>query len=158
MPVDAEGFKRLVAELATYPSAVLNGRDADGYPYSVRCHPQPDAATRALRIADAAAPLTDGPASLLCHEHDDHLWRQRSVLTRGRLSRDGADWRFTPGRVIPGISQNPLALGRFFLHARGVAADYLTKRKLARPVIPWDEIIRIKREAQANLRARGERY
>jgi hypothetical protein len=155
MPVD---FARLVAEMATYPSAVLTGRDVNGYSYSVRCHPRPDAATGTLIIPDAAGPLAQGVASLLCHEHDDHLSKQRSILTRGQLAREGAGWRFTPEKTIPGISQSPLALGRFFLHARGVAAAYLAKRKLARPVVPWDEIIRIKREAQANLRARGERY
>lgn len=151
-------FEWLVAELATYQSAVLNGRDSDGYPFSVRCHPQPDPAARTLLITDVVAPLTEGQASLLCHEHDDFLWRQRSVLTRGRIARAGDHWRFTPQKVIPGISQSPLALGRFFFHARGVAAGYLAKRNLPRPVIPWDDIIRIKREAQANLRARGVRY
>jgi hypothetical protein len=151
-------FERLVAEVATYSSAVLNGRDNEGYPYSVRCHPQPDSAARTLLITDVVAPLIEGPASLLCHEHDDFLWRQRAVLTRGRIVRAGVDWRFTPDKVIPGLSQNPLALGRFFLHARGVAAGYLAKRNLPRPVIPWDDIIRIKHEGQANLRARGGRY
>ena len=158
MPVDSAGFTKLVSEIATYPSAVLNGRDGAGYPYSVRCHPQPDAATRTLLLPDAAAPLTEGPAGLLCHEHDDHLWRQRSVLIRGRIAREGAGWRFTPEKVIPGLSQSPLGLGSFFIHARGVAAKYLAKRNLPRPVVPWADIIRIKRQAQANLRARGERY
>jgi hypothetical protein len=155
MPVE---WERLVAELATYESAVLNGRDAEGYPYSVRCHPQPDAATCTLTLAGVVAPLTGGPASLLCHWHDERLWRQRSLVTRGQLARDGDTWRFTPIQVIPGISQSSLALGRFFIHARGVAAAYLAKRNLPRPAIPWADILRIKHEAQANLRARGERY
>ncbi len=154
MPVD---WERLLGQLARYESAVLNGLDADGYPFSVRCHPQPDAATRTLLLPDVTAPLRDGPASLLCHWHDERLWNQRSFVARGQIARDGAGWRFTPTQLIPGIENNPLALGRFFLHARSVAAGYLAKRGLPRPVIPWDEVIRIKREAQANLRARGER-
>ena len=158
MSTEPLDFAKLAAELATYPSAVLTGRDQDGYPFSVRCHPQPDAATRSFLLTGVAAPLTAGSASLLCHSHDDRLAKQRSVLARGGLARDGADWRFTPLQVIPGISENPLAIFRFFLHARGVAAGYIAKRNLARPVIPWAEIIRIKHEAQANLRARGERY
>jgi hypothetical protein len=158
MPVDAVAFARLARELATYPSAVLTGRDASGYSYSVRCHVQPDAATQTLMVTGVVAPLTDGVASLLCHSHDDHLARQRSILTRGELARAGADWRFMPGRIIPGISQNPFTLGRFFFYARGVAAAYLAKRNLPRPVIPWAEIIRIKHQAQANLRARSERF
>jgi hypothetical protein len=155
MPVD---WERLLGQLARYDSAVLNGLDADGYPYSVRCHPQPDAATRTLLLADVVAPLRDGPASLLCHWHDARLWNQRSFVARGQLTRDGAGWRFTPTQLIPGIDNSPLALGRFFIHARGVAAGYLAKRGLPRPIIPWAEIIRIKHEAQANLRARGERF
>lgn len=155
MPVD---WNQLLAQLARYDSAVLTGLDGDGYPYSVRCHPQPDAATQTLRLADVAAPPGDGPASLLCHWHDDHLWKQRSFVTRGQLTRDGAGCRFTPTQLIPGIDDSPLALMRFFIHARGVAAAYLARRGLPRPVIPWGDIIRIKREAQANLRARGERY
>ncbi|HEX9036543.1 MAG TPA: hypothetical protein VF808_06080 [Ktedonobacterales bacterium] len=151
-------FERLARELATFPSAVLTARDASGYPYSVRCHSQPESATQSFIIEDVHAPLVEGMASLLCHEHDDHLWRQRSVMARGRIARAGGGWRFTPEKIIPGLSQNPLALVRFFLHGRSVAAAYLAKRGLPRPVIPWDDIIRIKREAQANLRARGERY
>lgn len=157
-PMQPAEFAKLVTELATYPSAVLTGRDAEGYPYSVRCRPQPDAATQTLLLVGGAAPLADGVASLLCHAHDDHLASQRSVLARGRVAREGANWRFTPQQVIPGINQSPLAVMRFFMHARGVAAAYLAKRKLPRPVIPWDDIIRVKHEAQANLRARGERY
>ena len=126
--------------------------------WRIRRHPQPDGATRRLLLADVAAPLRDGPASLLCHWHDDHLWKQRSFVARGQFARDGAGWRFTPTQLIPGIEDSPLALGRFLLHARGVAGAYLAKRHLPRPVIPWADIIRIKREAQANLRARGERY
>lgn len=154
MPVE---WNQLLAHLGRYESAVLNGLDTEGYPYSVRCHPQPDGATRTLSLVDVVAPLRDGPASLLCHWHDERLWKQRSFMARGQIARDGAGWRFTPTQLIPGIDDSPLALGLFFIHARGVAARYLAKRRLARPVIPWADVIRIKHEAQANLRARGER-
>ena len=106
MPGD---WERLLAQFARYESAVLNGLDADGYPYSVRCHPQPDATTRTLLMSDVAAPLQDGPASLLCHWHDERLWKQRSFVARGRIARDGAGWRFTPTQLIPGIDDSPLA-------------------------------------------------
>lgn len=154
MPVD---WERLTSQLARYESAVLSGLDPDGYPYSIRCHPRPDIATHSLLLADVAAPLREGPASLLCHWHDERLWNQRSFVARGQLAHDEDGWRFTPTQLIPGIESNPLALGRFFMHARAVAAGYLAKRRLPRPVIPWTEINRIKHEAQANLRARGER-
>ncbi|HEU0025506.1 MAG TPA: hypothetical protein VFQ25_00180 [Ktedonobacterales bacterium] len=154
MPVD---WERLTSQLARYESAVLNGPDRDGYPYSVRCHPQPDAATRTLLLSDVTAPLREGPASLLCHWHDERLWNQRSFVARGQLARNGAGWRFTPTQLIVGLDNGPITQGRLFMHARGVAARYLAKRGLPRPIIPWAEVIRIKHEAQANLRARGER-
>lgn len=157
----AADWRRLTGELATYANAVLTGIDGEGYPYSVRCQPQPDTATRTLTLAGVSAPIWEGPASLLCHWHDERLWRQRSFLARGRLSREGVEedsWRFTPTRVVPGISQNPLELGRFFMGGRRAASQYLAKRHWPRPTIPWDDVIRIKREAQANLRPRGERF
>jgi hypothetical protein len=154
-----EEWRRLVSELATYQSAVLTGIDGEGYPYSVRCQPQVDHETSALKLKGVTAPIWEGAASLLCHSHDDHLWRQRSFLVRGYVGRHENDiWYFQPSRLVPGISQNPLELGRFFMSGRRTAAQYLARRHLPRPTIPWDDIIRIKREAQANLRSRGETF
>lgn len=144
-------WDELLAGLAEFESAVLTGTDADGYPYSLRCHPQPDASAPVLRLAlPAGTPLRPGPAGLLCHRHDEWLWHQQSFLVRGLLVSDHAGWGFRPLQFIPGLGFGG-ALGqvRFVLGARRAARDYLAKRGLPRPRVPWDEILAIKR--QANL-------
>jgi hypothetical protein len=137
-------------QVTQYPSAVLTGRDADGYPYSLRCRPRPDLAARALRVElPAGTPLRPGPAGLLCHRHDETLWRLQSVVIRGALVQDEQGWRFEPRAVIPGMDQqSPKAMLRFLLDSRRKAAAYLAKRGLPRPPIPWADINRVKAEAQ----------
>ena len=59
-------WTELVRYHALFDSAVLTGRDAAGYPFSVRCSPRLDAATQTLRLAlpagTAAGAGADGPA------------------------------------------------------------------------------------------------
>jgi hypothetical protein len=40
----------LVRSLARYPTAVLTVNDATGYPFSVRCVPEPDPARQVLKV------------------------------------------------------------------------------------------------------------
>ena len=140
----------LLKRLAEYPSAVLSGRDAEGYPFSVRCHPEPDQAAHVLRVRVAPGlPLQAGPASLLCHSHDAQLWNQRSFLLRGRLERTGEDWVFRPGQMITGLGYGGLpAILRFAIGARRQAARYLAARGLPRPAIPWADVAAIKDRAR----------
>jgi len=132
--------------LSNFESAVLTGVDAEGYPFSVRCRPDADDAAEVLRVQlPAGMPLQAGPASLLCHKHDENLWKLRSFLVRGALSRDEKGWKFEPLRFIPGAGIGGLpATVRFFTGSRRNAARYLKKRGLARPRIPWDEINAVK--------------
>jgi len=135
--------------LSDFPSAVLTGVDTEGYPFSARCQPTLDNAARALRIELAAnIPIQPGPASLLCHRHDENLWNLKSFLVRGVLSREGDGWTFEPQRFIPGAGIGGLpAVARFFIGSRRNARRYLAKRGLARPRIPWDEINAVKAQA-----------
>jgi hypothetical protein len=146
----AQTWARVMARLAEFSSAVLAGRDAQGYPYSVRCQPQPDHATRTLHVPELPGTLLQsGPASLLCHWHDERLWNQRSFLVRGMLMRSGAEWVFQPRQYIEGVGYGGLmGLVRFVVGARRNAASYLAKRGLPRPRIPWDEVIAAKRQAK----------
>src|SRR5262249_52484310 len=90
--------------LPTFPGAVITALDGEGYPYSARCTPVPDQATHLLRLdLPPGAPVQPGPADLLCHDHDDFLWRQRSFVARGTLEQGPAGWAFRPERFIPGI-------------------------------------------------------
>ena len=91
--------------------------------------------------------ITWWPAGLLCHAHDDLLWHQTSFGVRGTLARDDRGWLFQPRALLPGIQPDPLSLLRFILSCRRSADAYLKKRGLARPQVPWDEIVAVKRAA-----------
>jgi hypothetical protein len=135
--------------LYQFDSAVLTGLDAGGYPFSVRCRPYPDkSGAEMLRVAlPADTPIRPGPASLLCHRHDENLWNLKSFLVRGSLDHDVGGWNFEPIRFVPGVGIGGLpAMMHFFVGSRRNAARYLKKRGLARPRIPWDEINAVKDE------------
>jgi hypothetical protein len=136
-------WPEIVRHLYQFESAVLSGLDEEGYPFSVRCRPYADASgAEALRIWLApGTPFRPGPASLLCHSHDENLWNLKSFLVRGVLVKDAGGWSFEPNRFIPGMGIGGLpAMIRLFLGSRRKARRYLRERDLARPSIPWDEI------------------
>lgn len=148
--------------LAEFDDAVLTGSDAEGYPYSVRCRPtldRPAAGPLELDLGPAGAALAPGPASLLCHEHDEELWNQKAFLVRGRLDRgDGGRWAFVPERFVPGVGiGGARGMARFLIGARRSAGAYLRERGLTRPRVPWHEIDAIKERADAGRAAAGGR-
>ena len=128
--------------LAQFPDAVLTSVDADGYPLSIRCRPRVDTATRVLRVPmQNGLELRPGPASLLCHSHDENLWNLKAFLVRGQIEPADGGWVFRPQKFIPGAGMGgPLGDLRAVVEARRAAKRYLTKRGLARPAIPWDKI------------------
>ena len=133
----------ITRHLYEFGSAVLSGLDEEGYPFSVRCRPYPDTSgAEALKIwLPPGTPVRPGPASLLCHSHDENLWNLKSFLVRGVLVKDAGGWSLEPGRFIPGLGIGGLpAMIRFFFSSRRRASHYLQKRGLTRPRIPWDEI------------------
>jgi hypothetical protein len=138
VPVADEGAaSRTAAELAHYRTAVLTWVDADGGPASRRV--QPTVATDGrLLIADDAG-VHAGPASLLCHSHDERLWSQRSFVTVGSLQHADGQWAFTCERFIEGSSTSPLRVVRMFREARSTTRRYLARRGLSRPAVAWDE-------------------
>ena len=133
--------------LPEFPTAVLNGLDAQGYPYSVRCRPAPDRSMGTLRLSlPPETAIRPGPASLLCHGHDEELWNLKSFLVRGRLERgDEGGWTFVSERFVPGAGiGGAWGTVRAIIDMRRSAARYLRKRGLARPSIPWGEIEALK--------------
>lgn len=130
-----------------FSSVVVTGVDGDGYPYSARCGARIDEAAGKIHLdLRGDHPLAAGPASLLCHQMNEELWDLKGLLVRGALERDGAGWVFRPTKFVPGAGLGGLM--KPFLEARRVAAEYLAKRGLSRPVIPWDRIRGAKRAAQ----------
>ncbi len=132
----------LVRHLADFPTAVLTAVDDTGYPFSVRCVPETDATMQTLRFGlREDTRIRVGPASLLCHRHDEQLWNLKSFMVRGCLERDAQGWVFRPYRFVPGAGIGGLlGLFRFVRDGRRRTRRYLEKRGLARPAVPWDRI------------------
>ena len=134
--------------LPLFESAVLNTSDVEGYPYSVRCRPEPDRPAGIFRIdLSGGTNIQAGPASLLYHSHDEKLWNQKIFLLRGKLEETGDGHVFRPEKFVPSIGTGgPIGMVRMLLGVRKAAAAYLKKRGLARPRIPWGEIEAVKEE------------
>ena len=128
--------------LAQFPSAVLTGVDAEGYPFSIRCHPLIDHAQKHLRIEQTAnTEIQPGPASLMCHSHDELFWDLKSFLLRGHLEQDEEGYIFQPNKlIVSGGLSSPLDQMKFMIKARKMTKRYLAKRGLPRPKVPWDDI------------------
>jgi hypothetical protein len=132
----------IVRNLADFPTAVLTAVDDTGYPFSVRCTPEPDDSTQTLRFhLPEGTGIRVGPAGLLCHRHDEQLWNLKSFLVPGNLERDARGWMLRPRRFVPGAGIGGLlGLLRFVRAGRRRTRRYLEKRGLARPTVPWDRI------------------
>ena len=148
-------WDEIVEHLPDFKSAVLTGLDAGGYPYSVRCRPYADPVRRVLRMRlPASIAVRSGPASLLCHGHDENLWNLKSFLVRGELSRDARGWSLRPLRFVPGAGiGGPIGVLRFLTGSRRTAGRYLERRELPRPRVPWEEINAIKARARMDDRS-----
>ena len=144
-------WDELTRWLASFDSAVIVWRDAEGYPTSTRCHPVPDAARKALRITSAQGDRFQvGPAGLLCHSHDRDTWNLRSFHANGELHQDDAGWWLVPTRVIPGAGLTGLRGNIASLRASNRdARAYLRTRGLKKPRIDWTEIDAAKKEGAA---------
>ncbi len=148
-----EMWDELVKHLGRFQSAVLTGVDGSGYPFSIRCQPRPDALTQTLRLdLPDGVLLQPGPASLLCHRHDERTWGLDSFLARGALARDEQGWAFRPRQNIPGMRNKLTGLPRVALEARATARRHLKARGLPRPRIPWAEFDALKNEARKERR------
>ncbi|MGX1807978.1 hypothetical protein ACWIGI_19850 [Nocardia sp. NPDC055321] len=113
---------------------VLTAESAIGYPVSMRCHPGPRGDSWVLarpRWFDGV----DGPATMLAHSHDADGWNLRSVRIRGTIRSEGIDIVFTP----TGFEENTGSPAQALRTSRA-AKDYLRRRGLARPKVPWARI------------------
>ncbi|MDG4795705.1 pyridoxamine 5'-phosphate oxidase family protein [Micromonospora sp. WMMD1082] len=124
--------------VARYPSAVLGARDKNGNPILRRV--TVDALDGRYQIhLPHDADMTSGPASLLVHRHDEHLADMHNASVAGILEGSAASgWSLLPRRIIEPVGDDSL-LGRIrsARRCRATADQYLTRRGLARPSIPW---------------------
>jgi hypothetical protein len=132
----------LIHYLPEFPSAVLTGLDAEGYPFSQRCQPQVDSAAQVLRLdLSPDVPVQPGRACLLCHRHDERLWNLKSFVVQGRLERIAEAWQLRPERFIPGMGIGGImSYVGFVLNGRKTAARYWRKRGRPKPGVPWREL------------------
>jgi hypothetical protein len=134
--------------LSTYSSAVVTVVAPDGYPISFRCTPDIDHAGEVLRIdPPPAVLLRAGRAGLLCHRHDERLWRLHSFHVAGSLERRDASWVLRPDRLTVGLGHGGLVHQlRVIRSAQRTAAAYLARRGWERPPIDWRRLKALKRE------------
>lgn len=130
--------------LGKFDEAVLTVLDADCYPVSIRV----DALTYGAATGKLPAALPDvlraveGPANLLCHYHDEKMWKLKAIQVRGRLEKRNGEWDF----VSTSFKAPPkLALLSFLKDIRTSAQKYLDKRGLERPEVNWAAVKEIKR-------------
>ena len=98
-------WTQITCYLPGFDTAVISGFEADGQPYSLRCHVLV-AGNELMRLQlPAGTPLVNGPACLLCHSHDERLWNLKSFAVRGSLDRDEEGWLFRPEQFIPGTKR-----------------------------------------------------
>lgn len=130
--------------LGKFDEAVLTVFDVDGYPFSVRVNTRTyDADTGRLPVAlPGVLRAVEGPASMLCHYHDEKMWKLKAIQVKGRLERRNDEWDFVTTSFNP---PSKLAL-LVFLKGTGTAAQkYLDRRGLNRPEVNWVAVNEIKR-------------
>lgn len=135
--------------LLEFPNAVLTVRDADGYPFSLRCLPWMDA-TGSVRLAYISPRLgiRPGPASLLCHAHDRRLWNLRGFVVRGVVLQDPTGWFLLPEQVTEGAAMGGSLLTlRMLLAGWRGAHRFFRRYQATAPAVPWEKIRAVQREA-----------
>jgi hypothetical protein len=147
-------WTEIVKEMADFSTAVLTSVDASGYPFSIRCKPNPDSVAQVLRVQiPEYIQFKPGPAGLLYHKHDESLWNLKSLTLRGLLEQDAQGWFFRPLKYTPGAGIGGLpAMVKFVKDGRRSARQYLEKRHLPRPVIAWDTV----HEIWAEIHTKGQ--
>jgi hypothetical protein len=140
-------WDELKRQAGGFSRTVLNARDADGYPASVRTSFVFDDAERIVRVdVPAGVALQEGVASLLFHGHNEQLWDLRIASVRGELARVDDGWVLRPVKLVEDAS-GALAIVRMLRNCRKTAKTYLAKRGLARPAIPWAHLKELKGKA-----------
>lgn len=137
--------------LATFPEAVVTAVDADGYPVSVRqTAPRYDADTGQMPVVwPKAFAVREGPATVLCHYHDEKLWNISTMQIKGRLERRAEDWVFISTAFKP-PSGFLLAFWGLAKSNRAAGQRYLRKRGLKPPTVNWDAIYALERRARTD--------
>jgi hypothetical protein len=133
--------------LGKFEKAVLTTLDSDGYPVSVRVDSRAyDAATGELRATlPGALHVVEGPANLLCHYHDEKLWKLNAITIKGRVENRDGSWVFATTSFN---APSKLAMLSFIKGVRSAGKKYLDRRDLDRPEVDWAAVKEIQRRAK----------
>jgi hypothetical protein len=130
--------------VAKFSEGVLNAVDGGGYPISVRQTALPydaNTGTMAVVLPEALGAVA-GPASLLCHFHDEKLWGLRAILLKGRLERREGAWMFVT------TSFTPPSMWKMIKGVRESTKQYLAKRGLPMPRVDYEVIEKLWQRAK----------
>ena len=133
----------LSRRLEAYSSSVVTFIDDDGYPSSFRCVPVIGVEGKLSLAKPRMLRVKPGPAGLLCHFHDEGLWNQRSFVAKGELRVSDEEIIFTPTSLVEGLAKGRRMIA-LLSTGRRRARQYLQRRGLPRPEIPWGELRAIK--------------
>jgi general stress protein 26 len=143
---DDSAYAQVTRQLAGYSDGVLATVVRDEPPVLRRVRPVADPASGTLLLQDAdPAGLTAATtANLLLHRHDDQLGRLRQLGAVGALEAGQEHVALRPTRLLAGpMATTPLSLARTLRRLRRTTQDYLDRRGLSRPVIPWADYHRL---------------
>lgn len=145
-------FGQVAVRLPSYRSGVLAAFDGAGRPVLQRVRPTADSSNGRLffDVPEGVA-LRPGPASLLCHTHDEELSSQKSFVVVGVLQRRDGTWQLATERFIPGPGAGgPMGLVSAVRDMRTSARRYLQRRGLKQPMVQWAAIDELWRQAKAD--------
>jgi hypothetical protein len=122
--------------IAKFPEGVLNGRDAAGFPLSVRQLALPyDAASGEMKlVVPEGLGLQEGLATLLCHFHNEQMWGLKAILVKGRVARRNGGWVFITTAFTPPSTWEMIK------GTRVAMKSYLAKRGLPVPQVNFAAI------------------
>jgi hypothetical protein len=134
--------------VAKFAEGVINAVDGDGYPLSVRQTSLAyDAATGTMKLTmPESLGAVAGPASLLCHFHDDDMWKLRAILLKGQIERRDGAWVFVTA------SFEPPSMRKMMKNIGVSWKAYLEKRGLPVPKVDYAVIDEMWREVKARPR------
>ncbi len=140
--------------LARFPDAVLTAVDPAGYPVSVRqTAPRYDPATGKFPVVwPPDLPVAEGPATVLCHHHDEKLWNLKQIQIKGRLERHADQWVFTITEFRPPPRSQLATLWRLAHDMRVAERRYLDRRGLEMPAVNWEALHALRRRVRNRQR------
>jgi len=148
--VDPAAYEQLARAVTRFRSLRLTVIEGSGYPASTLLTATPDPERRALRLqVPQWLDATAGPASVMSHRHDEHVWRLAGFLSRGALRRDDdGGWLFTPRTFMTLGASSPRDTVRFLRNTRRAARTHLARMSAPPPPIQWDKISAAKKDAR----------